>query len=441
MERRRLQAFLALMLGDGAALMLGYTAAPYFISGTSYLRPMLVQAQIILPIYWSVAMVMQAYTAKAITRRHLAIGQALTSMMIAQAVVLLIDFSLHASSNLRQIPLREGLMLTMVNLALVRLALRPVIFRLCGGTAENLLIIEDGHHAPPLSMGYLINAAELDLRPDLDDPEMLHRIGLYLTNMDRVIVSCPRPRRRAWALVFKSANISGEIIDDEVSELGALGARCGETYGAMIVSRGPLGMHSRMLKRGFDVLISALAILALLPVLALVMALIRLEDGGPVLFIQKRTGRGNRFFQIYKFRSMRVELADAKGTRSASSDDERITRVGRLIRRTSLDELPQLFNVLRGDMSMVGPRPHAVGSLAGGRLFWEVDERYWLRHSLKPGLTGLAQVRGLRGATDTESDLARRLQADLEYLDEWTIWRDLAILLRTLRVVIHRKAF
>jgi lipopolysaccharide/colanic/teichoic acid biosynthesis glycosyltransferase len=157
--------------------------------------------------------------------------------------------------------------------------------------------------------------------------------------------------------------------------------------------------------------------------------------------VQKRTGRGNRFFPIFKFRSMRVEKLDASGNRSASKDDDRITRIGRFIRRTSIDELPQLFNVLRGEMSIVGPRPHAIGSLAGDKLFWEVDHRYWLRHSLKPGLTGLAQVRGFRGATDTESDLADRLQADLEYLDGWTIWRDLKIIVNTVRVLVHDRAF
>ena len=110
-------------------------------------------------------------------------------------------------------------------------------------------------------------------------------------------------------------------------------------------------------------------------------------------------------------------------------------------RKSSIDELPQLFNVLKGDMSLVGPRPHAIGSLAGNKLFWEIDERYWHRHSLRPGLTGLAQIRGFRGATDLEPDLTGRLQADLEYLAGWTIWRDIAILFATVRVLFHDRAF
>src|SRR3546814_9616762 len=112
-------------------------------------------------------------------------------------------------------------------------------------------------------------------------------------------------------------------------------------------------------------------------------------------------GRGNRIFRILKFRSMRVEATDANGARSASRDDDRITRVGKFIRATSIDELPQLINVLSGEMSLVGPRPHALGSTAGNELFWRVDRPYWHRHALKTGITGLAQIRGFRRATNT----------------------------------------
>lgn len=152
-------------------------------------------------------------------------------------------------------------------------------------------------------------------------------------------------------------------------------------------------------------------------------------------------GRGNRFFDMYKFRSMTEALSDSEGSVSTAKQDMRTTRVGRFIRRTSIDELPQLFNVLLGDMSLVGPRPHAIGSQAGDKLFWEVDSRYWHRHSLKPGLSGLAQVRGYRGATELESDLVQRLQSDLEYLEGWTILRDIRILFLTLGVLVHDRAF
>src|SRR3546814_2980638 len=132
---------------------------------------------------------------------------------------------------------------------------------------------------------------------------------------------------------------------------------------------------------------------------------IKLESRGSVFFRQERLGRGNRLFLVYKFRSMRVEKCDENGDRSTARDDDRITRVGQFIRRTSIDELPQLWNVLRGEMSLVGPRPHALGSRAGGAPFWDVDRRYWYRHATKPGLTGLAQVRGYRRSEEHTSEL------------------------------------
>src|SRR5690606_20362637 len=126
---------------------------------------------------------------------------------------------------------------------------------------------------------------------------------------------------------------------------------------------------------------------------------------------------GNRLFPMYKFRSMRTDQLDRGGHRSTGRHDERITRVGRFIRKTSIDELPQFLNVLLGQMSIVGPRPHALGSRAEEKLFWDIDAAYWHRHAVKPGVTGLAQVRGYRGATEKVADLSNLLQADLEYLN------------------------
>lgn len=190
-----------------------------------------------------------------------------------------------------------------------------------------------------------------------------------------------------------------------------------------------------------DLAITVPAIIVLAPMMALTALAIRLETSGPVFFRQPRVGRGNRLFKVLKFRSMHTDLCDASGNRSTARGDDRITRVGRIIRATSIDELPQLFNVLLGDMSLVGPRPHALGSLAGDQLFWRIDETYWLRHQLKPGITGLAQMRGHRGATLHASDLVNRLQSDMEYIQDWSIWRDFAILVGTARVLVHKNAY
>jgi lipopolysaccharide/colanic/teichoic acid biosynthesis glycosyltransferase len=286
-----------------------------------------------------------------------------------------------------------------------------------------------------------VDTHRLGISATLDDPAMLDRIGLVMRGADHVLVSCPPERRAVWAVILKSANVTGDVLDDAVTQLGAQGARVAAGHGWLKVSVGPLGMRARAAKRLFDVVVAGAGLVLLAPLLLVVALAIKLDDRGPVLFVQRRVGRGNRFFAMRKFRSMTVAEGDAHGGQSTRREDARITRVGRWIRRTSIDELPQLVNVLAGDMSIVGPRPHALGSLAGDKLFWEIDRRYWQRHALKPGLTGLAQVRGLRGATDREVDLADRLNADLEYTSGWSLWRDLAITLSTLRVLIHPSAY
>jgi lipopolysaccharide/colanic/teichoic acid biosynthesis glycosyltransferase len=162
---------------------------------------------------------------------------------------------------------------------------------------------------------------------------------------------------------------------------------------------------------------------------------VRLDSPGPVLFRQRRTGLNNQDFLMLKFRTMRAEGPHAGPIRQATRGDARITAVGGFLRRTSLDELPQLFNVLCGQMSLVGPRPHAPGTRAGGRPFEDVVTSYAARHKVKPGLTGLAQVRGLRGETDTEEKLIWRVKSDLEYIENWSLWQDLLILARTVFTV------
>lgn len=202
----------------------------------------------------------------------------------------------------------------------------------------------------------------------------------------------------------------------------------------------PISGWSSVVKRIEDVVIAgtALAILAL--PMALIALLVRLDSAGPILFRQKRTGFNNRNFEMLKFRTMvHGHVEPAGGVRQATQDDPRVTRVGRWLRRLSLDELPQLLNVIRGDMSVVGPRPHAPGTRAGGRRFEEVVNRYASRHRVKPGMTGLAQVRGWRGETETEEKLVRRVESDLEYIDRWSVWLDVSILVRTLLMVLRMR--
>ena len=270
---------------------------------------------------------------------------------------------------------------------------------------------------------------------------MLERIGALLAGSELVTVACLPERRSAWSRVLAGANVDVEMLMPELDHVGAIGLRRHGECTSLLVGCGPLGIRQRAIKRLFDISFSGIALILATPLFLLIALAIHLESSGPALFRQPRVGRGNRLFSVLKFRTMRVEQADHNGDRSASRDDDRVTRMGRLLRRTSLDELPQLLNVLAGEMSVVGPRPHALGSTAEDDLFWSIEERYWDRHAIKPGMTGLAQVRGLRGATLRRSDLSDRLKADLEYLDGWTLGRDIAIIFRTLGVMMHRNAY
>jgi len=187
-------------------------------------------------------------------------------------------------------------------------------------------------------------------------------------------------------------------------------------------------LRNAKLKRLFDLIGASLLLFFLAPFLGLVAVLIRLESRGPVLFRQRRSGRDGRVFVIYKFRTMTV-AEDGDVVVPASRNDCRITRVGRYLRRTSVDELPNLINVLFGQMSLVGPRPHA---LAHDRYWSQVIPDYNHRFLAKPGITGLAQVEGWRGETPTVESMARRITFDLDYVRSWSIQLDLAIVLRTL---------
>lgn len=199
----------------------------------------------------------------------------------------------------------------------------------------------------------------------------------------------------------------------------------------------PINGWNLWLKRIVDILFSAGALVLLAPVMAIVALAIKLESPGPAMFRQKRVGFNGRIFELWKFRSMRVESADADATRQTSRDDPRVTRVGRFIRRTSLDELPQFFNVLQGGMSVVGPRPHALKTRTLGRELADVADQYAARHRMKPGLTGLAQVSGFRGELDTIEKVQKRVAFDIDYIRNWSLWLDIKIMARTALLIVH----
>ena len=203
------------------------------------------------------------------------------------------------------------------------------------------------------------------------------------------------------------------------------------------IGRRPLTVGEVMLKRAFDLAAASVALVLLAPLLLAVALLIKLDSPGPIFFRQRRYGFNQQPFDVYKFRSMRAETGAA--FRQARRDDERITRLGRVLRKTNIDELPQLFNVIGGQMSLVGPRPHA---LAHDRSFERRIALYARRHNVKPGITGWAQVNGLRGETLTDEAMQARVQADLHYIDNWSVFLDVKILVQTvLSPRAYRNAF
>ncbi len=283
-------------------------------------------------------------------------------------------------------------------------------------------LIDDRRASDQLAVPYLGDMARL---------EELARAGL----VEQVILALPWSAEQRMAdLIGRCAALPVEIriVPQPLARHwpAAAATRLGDLNLVHVLDR-PVAGWAGLVKRGEDLLLGALLLAAFALPMALLALAIRLDSPGPALFRQRRIGFENHAFAMFKFRTMR-HASDPDGVCvQATWGDPRVTRLGAFLRRTSLDELPQLFNVLRGEMSLVGPRPHAPGTLAGGRLFEEVVAFYAGRHRVKPGITGLAQVRGLRGETRTEAALHARVAADFEYIQNWSLWLDLRILLRT----------
>jgi Undecaprenyl-phosphate glucose phosphotransferase len=193
----------------------------------------------------------------------------------------------------------------------------------------------------------------------------------------------------------------------------------------------PISDWNLVFKWLFDKLVALVALVLLSPVMIATAIAIKLDSKGPVFFKQKRHGFNNELIEVYKFRSMRTDMTDASAAKLVTKDDPRVTRVGKFIRKTSIDELPQFFNVLRGELSVVGPRPHALQAKADNLLYYEAVEGYFARHKVKPGITGWAQINGWRGETDTVDKIMQRVQHDLYYIENWSILLDIYILVMT----------
>jgi Undecaprenyl-phosphate glucose phosphotransferase len=261
-------------------------------------------------------------------------------------------------------------------------------------------------------------------------------------SVDEVVIAIPpHASNRILELVrrFHPFAVSLRVLAPEGYEnLQVLDSRRFGNIGTFRVMGKPLDEVAALVKRMEDVVIAGFCLLVVLPLMLVIALSIKLDSRGPVLFRQKRLGASNLPFNLLKFRSMYVEQTDPLGQQLTCAGDPRITRVGRFLRVTSLDELPQLINVLRGEMALVGPRPHPLAANAAGISYARAISEYPIRHRVKPGMTGWAQVNGWRGETTTIEQIRRRVEHDLYYIENWSLTFDLLILARTVFTVLSR---
>jgi len=440
-ERLRLRLYISLFLLDLTVITVAFALAGALRLGADFQEQTVRTLAIVLPTFAAISLNNTSYSLQALERPASGAGRVAEAFAYAIAVALMLLFTLKASEQFSRAIFAVGSATSLVALVGARLAVGADIGKRFRWRFASRLVIVDGVSFLPQRGDQIVFADQLQITPDSSDPALLGRIGRLVENYDSVLIACAPERRGNWSHCLRGNAVQIEVQMPELAAFDVVGIKVADGIRTLIVGAAPLSLRDRALKRMLDVGVASLALLFLMPLMCAVAVAIRIESPGPAIFRQPRLGRNNRLFNLLKFRSMRLETSDTLGTTSASRHDARLTRIGHFIRRTSIDELPQLFNVLMGDMSIVGPRPHALGSTAENAMFWEVEERYFYRHIVKPGITGLAQIRGFRGATAARRDISDRLHSDLEYLAGWSIWSDVKIILNTFRVLVHPNAY
>ncbi len=390
--------------------------------------------------------------------QSLAIGfLSIIKSWIATAIVGVVLFQISSLINLDLGAdwIRLWLCLTAVHFifsrGIAQIWIRPIV-RL--GHARQRIAIVGGGKAAEDAITTLENSKELDIeiiglfddRFDNRSPESVRKhkkIGKIAelaeyarsSRVDLIIVAIPLSAEQRLLQILK--RLWELPVDIRVSGQAAILKLSPHAYTyigdlpLLSLFERPLNGWDQFMKDTLDRAIAFIAIVLLSPIMLVVALAVRIESKGPVIFRQKRFGFNNELVQVFKFRSMYTDMSDATAVKLVTKGDSRVTKVGRIIRKTSLDELPQLFNVLQGQLSLVGPRPHATQAKAAGTLYDEVIDGYFARHKVKPGITGWAQINGWRGETDTHEKLEQRVKHDLDYIDRWSLGLDLYILAKT----------
>ncbi|RDE08962.1 undecaprenyl-phosphate glucose phosphotransferase [Pelagibacterium lacus] len=438
----------------GALLILGIGIYAYYLAFTD--------AGIYLPLI--LGMVLAANIAFNIARTHriasyrtqfAQIWRVLAGWSGVFATALVVLFVLKAGESISRVWLVSWFLSGSIMLIVLRTGLRALIMRWSaeGKLKRRTVIVGGGPDAEALidtiSRGASSDIELIGLFDDRDGARSPEQIGgLYKlgrvadlvefarrARIDLVIVSMPLSAearvlemlRQLWVLpvdIRLSAHMSKlRFTDKTYSYVGDLPV--------FDIADRPISDWNLVFKWVFDRTVALAAIVLLSPVMLATAIAIKATSKGPILFRQQRHGFNNELIDVYKFRSMYTDMSDAKASRLVTRDDPRVTPVGRVIRKTSIDELPQLFNVLKGELSIVGPRPHALQAKAANRLYHEAVDGYFARHKVKPGITGWAQINGWRGETDTVEKLMARVDHDLYYIENWSILFDLYIVVMT----------
>ncbi|WP_417613053.1 sugar transferase [Parasphingorhabdus sp.] len=437
-KRKRFNLIALHILADLLAIVFAFALANLFRFGEIDVEKISKLLFAITSIYVLIALNSKAYQTSILTDLWKSVGRSAQSFLLATGVILLILFLFKTSEEISRVMFGFGTMGAVAMITLMRFVLFKCGKIYLGKSPYADLCIYDGVAIGDSPNESAILADDYGLVADPSDPVAVNHFGCLVSDLDRIIVHCPPEKRNAWVFMLRAQDVMSEIVTLELDAIGPLAIKQRSGHTSLLISAGHLRWDQKILKRTFDLFFGTIALIGAMPIMIVTAIAIKIESRGPVLFRQERIGLGSRTFKICKFRSMRTDLADATGSKLTERDDPRVTAVGEFIRRTSIDELPQLFNVLGGTMSLVGPRPHPIQAKAGALLYWEVEPEYWHRHSVKPGITGLAQVNGHRGNTFVEDDLRRRLRSDLVYAANWSILNDLKILLKTLSVVLRR---
>lgn len=323
--------------------------------------------------------------------------------------------------------------------------LAPTVVML-GATESARRIIEENAKTKELNIVAIFDERLARAPMDIHGVPVVGRIGDLLQweglpYVNRIVVTLPSAAAaRKKDFVEKVRLLPNRIayVSDAFENLDHVKQRLSEIAEVSLndITGNPKSGSHTALKRLTDIVIGSIALTLLAIPLAIIAVIIKMDSPGPALFRQPRHGFNNRIFNVLKFRTMRTDVCDIKAERQTEADDPRITRIGRFIRKTSIDELPQLWNVIRGEMSLVGPRPHAVGMKTAGRDSIELVEEYAHRHKVKPGMTGWAQINGSRGPLHTGDDVQRRVQLDVEYIERANVVWDLIIMAKTIPVML-----